>query len=258
MSVLPLDVLAVTPSARCGLPAHEEQLHRIFGCEVLQETGILLELPQVVMVTAQAILHRFYYRQSLTRFDAYAVAMGSLLLASKLEEQPKMVRDIVFVFYYVYHTRRQTPRPKTLDIGGQIYSRWKLEVVNMERLILRELGFCLYRIMEHPHKFILYFVRLLGGNAELAQISWNYLNDSMRLDLCTRYPAKLLAATAIYIAARKLGHALPNHNECPWFAIMGADLETIQVVANAILALYHMPRLSWVEPLVPCDFLTDV
>lgn len=248
----------MTPSGEALDPtAALKQRHLVFGAEVLQETGILLELPQVVMVTAQAFFHRFYLRQSLTSFDAFSAAMGSLLLASKVEEHPKMVRDVVFVFYYVYHTRRRTANPKRLDIGGRVYSQWKLEVVNMERLILKELGFRLYRAMDHPHKYILYFVRLLGGTTELAQVAWNYLNDSMRLDLCTRYPAKVLAATAIYMAARKIGHALPDSNACPWYELMGADLDTMTAIANAILALYHTERIDWLEPLVVCEYLQE-
>jgi len=169
-----------------------------------------------------------------------------------------LVRDVVFVFYYVYHSRRQTVNPKALDLGGRVYSQWKLEVVNMERLILRELGFCLYRgVTDHPHKYILYFVRLLDGSTELAQASWNYLNDSMRLDLCTRHEAKVLAATAIYMAARKIGHALPDHATCPWFSLMDTNLDTMHGIANAILGLYQEPRRQWVEPLVTCEYLAD-
>jgi len=268
-SVLPAAVLDQSPSLRAGVAGPMERLHRIFGCEVLQEAGILLELPQVVMVTAQSLLHRFYYRQSLLRFDVFAVAMGSLLLASKVEEQPKLVRDVIFVFYYVYHTRRKTANPKALDIGGRLYSQWKVEVVNMERLILKELGFCLYRVADHPHKYLLYFVRLLGGSNELAQVAWNYLNDSLRLDLCVRHAAKVLAATAIYMAARKIGHPLPPDQIAPvggigggdapkpWFALLGTDLDTMHDIANAILGLYHEKRLDWVEPLCACEYLAD-
>jgi hypothetical protein len=62
-SVLPESILQLpTPSANEGIDPDEETLHRIYGCELIQEAGILLRQPQVVMATGQCILHRFYHR----------------------------------------------------------------------------------------------------------------------------------------------------------------------------------------------------
>lgn len=60
--LLPPELLACTPSASDGVESTEELMHRAFGCELIQEAGILLRLPQVVMATAQNLLHRFFYR----------------------------------------------------------------------------------------------------------------------------------------------------------------------------------------------------
>lgn len=46
----------------------ETQL-RIYGCEVIQEGGILLKLPQAVMATGQVLLQRFYVKRSLVKFN---------------------------------------------------------------------------------------------------------------------------------------------------------------------------------------------
>ena len=60
--LLPPDILAVSPSAFEGINGETELIHRVFGCEIIQEAGILLRLPQVISVTAQNIFHRFLYR----------------------------------------------------------------------------------------------------------------------------------------------------------------------------------------------------
>lgn len=60
--LLPSEALLSSPSQKEGIEADVEQLHRIFGCELIQEVGILLRLPQVVMATGQNILQRFFYR----------------------------------------------------------------------------------------------------------------------------------------------------------------------------------------------------
>ena len=69
--------------------------------------------------------------------------------------------------------------------------------------------------MQHPHKFVLYYVGLfkLGDAAverALAQRAWNYLNDSLHLDLCVRARCEVVAAAALFLAARACGVPLPE------------------------------------------------
>ena len=106
---------------------------------------------------------------------------------------------------------------------------WKNELITIERYILKELGFSIYNIMDHPHKYILYFVKLLNGSNELAQVSWNYLNDSLRLDLNLRYNAEVIACAAIFLAIRKLQLPIPEYP--PWWEVMNADLESTSSAA---------------------------
>ena len=59
---------------------------------------------------------------------------------------------------------------------------WKDELQMSERYILQQLGFTFYNVMDHPHKFILYYVKVLGqddddNDGQLAQKAWSYLND---------------------------------------------------------------------------------
>ena len=253
--LLPEEILATSPSRRDGINQEDEMKHRCFGCELVQEANILLRLPQVAAVTGQNILHRFYYRKSLKRFDAFTVAMGCVLLASKIEECPKLLREVLYVFHHMYQMRKVL-KYRPLEIGGQRYAIWKNELISTERYILKELGFSLYNISEHPHKYILYFVKALGGDAELSQIAWNYLNDSMRLDLCLRYKASSISCAALYMAARKMKFPLPDENI--WLAAFGTDIETVTKISNAILSLYHMPKVQWLEPIAEVEHLAQV
>ena len=112
--LLPREILRESPSRRLGVPEAVERRHRIFGCELIQEAGILLRQPQVVMATAQTLFHRFFYRRALTSetaqdppvlppgksprvflFVAFTVALGCMFLASKLEEKPRAPRDVI-------------------------------------------------------------------------------------------------------------------------------------------------------------------
>ena len=56
-----------------------------------------------------------------------------------------------------------------LPTGSRRHLRWKDALLRNEIRVLKELGFSLYDIMEHPHKYVLYYVRSLGAGKELAQ-----------------------------------------------------------------------------------------
>ena len=58
-----------SPSRKHGIDEETETTLRIFGCELVQEAGILLKCPQAVMVTGQVLLHRFYCRKSMREFN---------------------------------------------------------------------------------------------------------------------------------------------------------------------------------------------
>ncbi|KAG5176928.1 cyclin-like protein, partial [Tribonema minus] len=246
--LLPEEILANPPSKDHGVDWETETQHRAWGCELIQEAGILLRLPQVVMCTGQTLLQRFYYRKSLTKFDAFSVAMGCVLLAAKLEEAigHTRVRDVVMVFHRMYLRRRGLPL-EFLELGGTVYAELKTEMIRVERYVLKDLGFGFYNIMDHPHKFILYYVRVLGWELEATQRVWSYLNDALRTDLCLRYRAEVIACAAIYMAARALRLRLPQSP--PWWRLFNAELPEIGQICNAILALYKKPKVVWLEPL---------
>jgi len=272
--LLPREILRESPSQRLGVPEAVERRHRIFGCELIQEAGILLRQPQVVMATAQTLFHRFFYRRAFTSetaqtppvltpgkapraflFDAFTAAMGCVFLASKLEEKPRAPRDVIFVFHHMCRRRRSLP-PSLLEVTSSRYHDLREALLTIEKYVLKELGFGFYNVMDHPHKFILYYIKTLGGSPELAQRAWNYLNDSLRLDCCVRYRAELIACAALFMAARDLRIKLPDSP--PWYGLFGASLTEIREVGNAILSLYHQQDeegeegpLRWLEPLHP-------
>ncbi|GLD94446.1 hypothetical protein PINS_up003057 [Pythium insidiosum] len=248
--LLPTEILSLSPSKQDGIPADVERDHRFWGCELIEEAGVLLRLPQVVMVTAQTMLHRFFYRKSLREFDAFRVAFGCVFLAAKVEEQPKRMKDVLSVFYAIYRRRKwgkTALSQQLLDVDGDSYFLWRDWLVIVERQLLIDLGFSLYDIMEHPHKYILYYIKILDGSKALAQQAWGYLNDSLRIDLCVRHRAEAIACAAIFLASRTLQVKLPQSP--PWYALFDVDHATLLAVAKAIWALYKREKIVWLEPL---------
>ncbi|KAG5463042.1 MAG: cyclin-like protein [Olpidium bornovanus] len=130
------DQLREPPSGADGVPARLEFDMRDIGCELIQTAGILLKLPQVTMATAQVLFQKFFYVASARKFAVRVctppaprppfavrgtfypltaarpfqdIAMGALFLASKLQESPRKVRDIVNTFDQAVKIARKQP-----------------------------------------------------------------------------------------------------------------------------------------------------
>lgn len=84
---------------------------------------------------------------------------------------------------------------------------------------------------------------MLDGNKKLAQEAWNLVNDSLRTTACVHFSPESIAATAIYVGARRLRIALPHE----WWRLFDVPLDDIAQVAQLIYALYQQPRASYVD-----------
>lgn len=58
------------------------------------------------------------------RFDAFTVAMGCVLLASKIEENSKILREVIYAFHQIYNRRRGLAQIR-MELGSQRYNTWK-------------------------------------------------------------------------------------------------------------------------------------
>ncbi|KAF5276925.1 hypothetical protein FQA39_LY18542 [Lamprigera yunnana] len=262
--LLPEDKLETTPSQNDGLEIEIETDLRIYGCELIQTAGILLKLPQVgvpmhdlefvnchdtnhsgqylqvAMATGQVLLQRFYYSKSLVRHPVEQTAMACICLASKIEEAPRRMRDVINVFT---HIRQVTSnKPLSSVVLDNNYIQLKNQVIKAERRVLKELGFCVH--IKHPHKIIVMYLQVLGyeKHQQLMQFSWNYMNDSLRTDVFVRYQPETVACACIYLTARKLKLPLPKNPA--WFSLFGVTDQEIRDVSLRILKLYLRPKIN--------------
>ena len=128
---------------------------------------------QVAMATGCVLFQRFYYAKSLVRIPFDVVAMSCICLASKIEEAPRRIRDIINVFTHINQIRAEKPiLPVALDPA---YIAKKNDVINNERKVLKELGFCVH--VKHPHKVSLYNFRFepKGSNVTLNVFSSKFI-----------------------------------------------------------------------------------
>jgi transcription initiation factor TFIIIB Brf1 subunit/transcription initiation factor TFIIB len=238
--LIPKEKLSPTPSFLDGLDPESEADLRIIGCELIQTSGILLKLPQTAMATGQVLFQRFYYSKSFVRQPMETTAMACVYLASKIEEAPRRIRDVINVFYHIKQVRaNKIIQPLVLDPS---YIRLKSDVTLAERRVLKELGFCVH--VKHPHKLIVLYVQQLGydKNVELLQRSWNYMNDSLRSNVFVRFTPESIACACIFLSARVLGISLPTNP--PWYSLFDVTHEDIVEICTIILELYSRPKVN--------------
>ena len=58
-----------SPSRQHGIDRETETTLRVYGCELIQEGGVLLHFPQAAMATGQVLFQRFYCKRSMKDFN---------------------------------------------------------------------------------------------------------------------------------------------------------------------------------------------
>ncbi|CAH1723829.1 unnamed protein product [Aphis gossypii] len=237
--LLPKEKLTSTPSMIDGLDFETEVDLRIVSCEWIQTAGILLKLPQVAMATGQVLFQRFYYTKSFVRHPMEITAMACTCLASKVEESPRRIRDVINVYHHIRQVINQKLiTPLVLD---QNYVQKKTQVIKAERRVLKELGFCVH--VKHPHKLIVMYLQALGfeKHQSIMQMSWNYMNDSLQTDVFVQFYPETIACACIYLSARKLRIPLPKSPA--WYSLFNSNETDIQDICRKILKLYLRPKV---------------
>lgn len=255
---LPRKILRKTPSRRDGVPKATEEQLRSYGVELIQRAAALLRLRQVVSASAAVILQRFYFRRSLAEFDVRSAAAAALLLAGKLEERHRRLRDVLIVFTRLrmregsdngVNRYAGIPTP-VVDLNGREFNELRQDVINIERVILTELGFGVSLLLDHPHKYVIQFIKTIVRQpdwlvAEMAQKAWNYLNDSLRTVLAFQYQAHEIATASIFLAAKALKVNLPS--QPPWWELFDSQLQDVKRIASITMSLYDKPKARYVE-----------
>jgi len=122
--------------------------------------------------------------------------MGALYLASKLQECPVRMRDLINVYDILIqrtaHKRKvlasRDPQPPELKYApmsyfGNTFYDLKDALVVSEMQILKRLGFNVNVVL--PYGTLVNYLRLLGltGRDDVCQRAWGYLNDAYVLGL---------------------------------------------------------------------------
>jgi transcription initiation factor TFIIIB Brf1 subunit/transcription initiation factor TFIIB len=140
MSKLSVLQLKNTPS-RQYISQELEFIIRRECCLLIKKAGILLNLKVQTSNTAQILLQKFYYVQKITKNKIISVIIGSLFISTKVEEDPKSLKEII----------------KAVDF---LHKGVKDGIEGIELEILINVGFKVSVVQ--PHSFLLNILNSLG------------------------------------------------------------------------------------------------
>ncbi|KAL1986242.1 hypothetical protein VTN96DRAFT_6757 [Rasamsonia emersonii] len=251
--------LTRTPSQLDGMSMEAEHTSRSKGVNFIVQVGIMLKLPQPTLATASVYLHRFFMRYSMVDLPnrpgmhPYPIAATSLFLASKMEENCRKMKDFVVACCRV----AQKKPDLVVDEQSKEFWKWRDTILHTEDLLLEALCFDLQ--LEQPYRILYEFICFFGvnDNKPLRNAAWAFVNDSSYTVLCLQFTPRIIAASALYAAARLCNVAFEDDAAGrPWWEQIDVDLSKVRQACNRMVRLYEknsVHRQSHPYPTVPIE-----
>ncbi|CAG8478009.1 9529_t:CDS:2 [Paraglomus occultum] len=196
--------------SRGNIPKTKEAVIRIQSCNFIRAMGEKLGFPQNTITTAMMLYHRFYLFHPLKEYPSnvkiypqcFDISTTCVFVASKIEETYKKLKDILVAAYNVRH-----PLGPDINPDGQTLEEQRRRIIGYERLVLENIRFDFQ--IQQPHKFLVKFIKRLGGDKTLARKAWTIVNDAYKTTACLRFPAHVMAAASLWLAAKLLHMDFP-------------------------------------------------
>jgi len=261
-----------------GMSAETERETRAKGLNFVMQVGIMLKLPQLTLSTAGIFFNRFLMRHSLVSKPGtdpkalhhyvsspvsvrlYAkvtkltntsrpqqIAAVSLFLATKAEENCRKTRELIVACCRV----AQKNHALAVDEQSKDYWRWRDTLLLNEDVLLEALCFDL--AVESPHRLLFDLLKRLAveHNKTLRNAAWAFVNDACLTALCLRFSSKVIAAAAVYCAAKSCGPDVlaslsgvrgsdpAATHQTPWWRAHGVSLADIKRACNRMADTYE-------------------
>ncbi|KAF8965187.1 cyclin-like protein [Flammula alnicola] len=242
-----LSQIEKTPSNEDGIPQDLEEDLRAYGCKLIHQAGILLKQKQVAVAAAQILFQRFWFVTSMKQFGVGDIGMGALYLASKLEECPLRMRDLINVYDLLLQRASHSLSSKAdqefhyhpMSYFGSTFYDLKDALVLAEMQILKRLGFNVHVVL--PYGTLINYLRVLGltNREDACTRAWGYLNDAQQTPVYAVYQIPTIVCAAIFLTVRHLQIPLPSKPPVCWWELFDANWEDVWSVSGYIMRLYR-------------------
>ncbi|XP_042482670.1 cyclin-T1-4-like isoform X2 [Macadamia integrifolia] len=203
--------------------------------------------PQLTIATAMLLCHRFYMHQSHAKNEWQTIASVCMFLASKVEETPRLLRDIVVVSYELIY--RRDPLAAQRIKKKEVYERQKELILIGERLLLATVAFDLN--IQHPYKPLVAALKRLNiSRHDLVKVAWNFVNDWLWTTLCLQYKPHYIAAGSLFLAAKFHKVKLSADRGKAWWLEFDVTPQRLEEVIQQMLGLLEQQNRRTLIPSV--------
>ncbi|XP_063685528.1 cyclin-K-like isoform X2 [Bolinopsis microptera] len=187
--------LRQTPSQSDGVDYLTEILYRKEGAKFIQAAVKELRLTHDTMATGCVFFHRFFMFHSFEKFNRWVMAASCLFLAGKVEETPKLSKDIVRTAKHLLSKEQFTAFALNPVDEMLLYEKILLQTVKFDFNII------------HPYKFILKYAKQFRGEknrkSDVVQMAWNYCNESFCTPVSLHYTPDVIAGALLTLSAKR-------------------------------------------------------
>lgn len=239
------DELERTPSRIDKIDREKEDYIRHRAVEFIWQVGMMLKMPPQTSMTATVFMHRFLTRYSLRGHYADAgadvmhpkvIAAVALFVAFKVDETMRRMKDFV-----VACCRVAMKQPDmVVDEQSKDYWKWRDLILQNESVMLEFLCFDLQ--LESPYRILWEYSHFLGvaENRPLRHSAYAFLNDSTYTVLCLQFQPRVIAAAALYAAARHCQVAFPDDFQGrPWWDQIDVHVDDLIRACKLIVRIYE-------------------
>ncbi|KAJ5728368.1 hypothetical protein N7493_004698 [Penicillium malachiteum] len=239
------DDLERTPSRLDKIDRGQEDYIRHRAVEFIWQVSMMLKMPPQTSLTATVFLHRFLMRYSLRGqypdqasdlMHPKVIAAVSLFVAFKVDETMRRMKDFV-----VACCRVAMKQPDLIvDEQSKDYWKWRDLILQNESVMLEFLCFDLQ--LESPYRILWDYSLFLKvpDNRPLRHAAYAFLNDSTYTVLCLQFSPRVIAAAALYAAARHCQVSFPDDAQGrPWWEQIDVNFEDLVSACKLIVKIYE-------------------
>ena len=243
-----------TPTQKDGWKASYENTVRKKAGNVIYDTTKYFAQPMSAGTASVAVtlFLRFYSQKSMVKYHPFVMAVASLFLAGKVNDEPRSLRSLMFEMLKQWYQRENPELRQRLNEHEKMKNLWNT-CVHGESVLLDTLKFdlnvdILVRVVKQLVRYIPVLHQLRESKNEQAYI--NICNEIMRYDgtIVLEYSSNVIALSVCHFIMNRSKHIeMPTDSADgkPWYVEHGLSVEDCNVLCERMVTMYKkMKRLS--------------